>query len=118
MAEDLLSTKLRLVRDRIMEAIERDNFRKFPICESTATIALSADKLDRLEAEIERLQAREKALVGALEECADSLEAEIKATYPGRDDYPIQSRRYERDMAPVNKARALTAARQQEPSHG
>ena len=73
----------------------------------------TADVLRKQSAEIERLRALNEQMAEALKECADSLEAEIKATYPGRDDYPIQSRRYERDMAPVRKARALTAARQE-----
>ena len=77
----------------------------------------TAKTIDQLIAEIERLRAREAELVEALKECADSLEAEAVASYPDRDRYAIQRRRYERDMAPVNKARALTAARQ-EPSHG
>ena len=50
----------------------------------------------------------------ALQECADDLQAEIEDRYPisipgkpGRDVYPDMQRRYDRDMAPVIKARKL-----------
>lgn len=59
----------------------------------------------RLSAEIERLRA-------ALTECADDLEASVKAEYQGTLDYPSQRRKFERDMEPVRKARALLGADQ------
>ena len=54
------------------------------------------------------------ALVEALAECADDLEAEIAARYAGADAYPSEARRKDRDMAPVIAARrALAAYRRQ-----
>ena len=38
--------------------------------------------------------------------CTD-LENEIDARYPGRIEQPIQKRRYERDMDPCRRARAV-----------
>lgn len=50
------------------------------------------------------------ALVEALAECADDLEAEIAARYAGADAYPSEARRRDRDMEPVIAARAALAA--------
>ncbi len=59
--------------------------------------------------EIERLRARVAELVAALQECADDLEQELEHHYAGTKDYPSERRRYERDTAPVRKARAAIA---------
>jgi hypothetical protein len=68
--------------------------------------------LVKLEAgrEIARLRARNEELVEALGECADELEMLIEHQYGNTQDaYPSQLRRYERDIAPVRKARAAIA---------
>jgi DNA gyrase/topoisomerase IV subunit A len=54
----------------------------------------------RLDAEIERLRE-------ALQECAGDLESYVDELYPSRTSYPGEQRRYERDIEPVRKARAL-----------
>jgi hypothetical protein len=54
--------------------------------------------------ELDRLRAKNEALSDCLRECADDLEAEVKA----RGDLP---RRVERDLEPVRRARELLAAR-------
>lgn len=56
-----------------------------------------------------RLMAAAPDLYEALQECADSLADDLKAQYAGKLAYPSERRRYERDMAPVNKARAALA---------
>lgn len=48
------------------------------------------------------------ALVRALRECVDDLEAEIKARNSGDTlDYPTMKARFDRDMEPVTRARAV-----------
>jgi hypothetical protein len=47
-----------------------------------------------------------RALVEALTECADDLEAEIAARYNGVRHYPTMAADEKRDMEPVVKARA------------
>lgn len=44
------------------------------------------------------------AMVEALQECKHDLEAELTARYEGTLDYPVQKRRFSRDMEPVAKA--------------
>ncbi len=47
-------------------------------------------------------------LLAALKECADDLESELKARYPiAHLAYPSQKLKFDRDMAPVIKAREL-----------
>ena len=48
-----------------------------------------------------------RELVEALEECADDLEAEISARYSGVRHYECMVQDERRDMAPVEKARAV-----------
>jgi len=48
-------------------------------------------------------------LIAAAEECAGDLEAEIDGKYPNPDSHPIETRRYNRDMAPVIRLRAALA---------
>jgi hypothetical protein len=55
---------------------------------------------DKLRAEIERLRE-------ALRECADELEVVVEDRYRDTKGYPSEKRRYERDIAPVLKARDL-----------
>ena len=50
--------------------------------------------------EIERLRA-------ALKECADDLERYVEREHTSTKHYPSELRRYERDIAPVRKAREL-----------
>ena len=52
---------------------------------------------------------REAALEAALRECADDLAQWLEASYKpsGQPIHPSQQRRYERDMEPVLRARAL-----------
>ncbi len=46
-------------------------------------------------------------LCGLLTDCANDLEAYVEDQYPASiKQYPGQSRRYERDIEPVRKARA------------
>ena len=52
-------------------------------------------------------EARFDALAVAARECADDLEAEIKARYSGTLDYPTMRDRMKRDMEPVTALRAL-----------
>jgi hypothetical protein len=51
-----------------------------------------------------------RELVEALAECADDLEAEISARYSGVRHYECMVQDERRDMAPVEKARAMIAA--------
>ena len=46
-------------------------------------------------------------IIETLRELADDLEAEITAKYQGLTCYPVQQRRMNRDMEPVNRAREL-----------
>lgn len=67
-------------------------------------------ELDDLEASNDSLRARVEALEAALKDCADDLEAEVRATH-GADHpdgvHPSQVWKYERDVEPVVRARAL-----------
>jgi hypothetical protein len=66
----------------------------------------NAGKLD----EITRLRAINADLLAVLQECADDLAELIESEYGNTQDvYPSQRRRYERDIAPVLKARAAIA---------
>ena len=58
------------------------------------------DERDKLRAEIERLRE-------ALRECADELEVVVEDRYRDTKNYPSEKRRYDRDIAPVLKARDL-----------
>ena len=57
-----------------------------------------------------RLEASNATLLEALKECADDLESEVEHRYKDTKDYPSERRRYERDIAPVRKARAAIVA--------
>ena len=48
-------------------------------------------------------------LLEALQECADDLEAQVEDQYKHTKDYPSMRRRYDRDIAPVIKARTAIA---------
>lgn len=48
-----------------------------------------------------------KALLSALDECADDLEAHFDVMWPARDEYPYMQRKYDRDMAVVRRAREI-----------
>jgi len=72
-------------------------------CGSIHAVIIDPDELRALRAENERLWE-------ALEEVASDLEVEVNARYSGAEEaakYPTTKRRYERDMAPVERARAL-----------
>lgn len=58
---------------------------------------------DTIEAQARRIE----ALEGALRECADDLEVEVAERYKGCGDHPAIAPKVERDMAPVEAARAL-----------
>ena len=61
--------------------------------------------------EIRRLHSENAALRSALRECADDLAGEIEARCPPElRRGPDAARKYERDMAPVLRARALLAS--------
>lgn len=50
------------------------------------------------------------ALRGSLTECADDLAAEIENRYShGIKEHPAMKNRYERDMAPIVRAREILA---------
>ena len=52
--------------------------------------------------------ARMEMLEAALRECANDLEAYVKAQYPaGSFKYPSLARKYENDMEPVRRAREI-----------
>lgn len=62
------------------------------------------------QAETEELAAATvAALVGALEECADDLEAEISSRYSAVRHYACMAADEKRDMEPVIRARAALA---------
>lgn len=46
-------------------------------------------------------------LMSAAWECAQDLEAELGDRYSSRDTQPVQQRRYDRDMEPVRRLRAV-----------
>jgi hypothetical protein len=50
---------------------------------------------------------RVEALEGALRECAEALASDVECRYERTKDYPVMRRRYDRDMGPVLRARAL-----------
>lgn len=49
------------------------------------------------------------ALREALKECADDLASEIEARFNSVKRHPAMANKYERDMVPVNNARAALA---------
>jgi hypothetical protein len=61
---------------------------------------MMTDERDKLRAEIERLRE-------ALRECADELEVVVEDRYRNTKSYPSEKRKYDRDIAPVLKARDL-----------
>lgn len=54
-----------------------------------------------------------EAIIAMLTELADELEASVQAEY-GEIRYPIEQRRYDRDIEPVQRARAMIAQLQGE----
>lgn len=50
-----------------------------------------------------------RVVLDCLSACADELAALIDASYPQREQYEHERRRYERDMALVYEARRLVA---------
>lgn len=79
------------------------------------TFAYTNDRLARWRrdykdacAENDRLRATNAELVVSLTECADDLAVAIEAALPSQwRRTPDNARKYERDMDPVNRARAL-----------
>lgn len=62
---------------------------------------LSDDDMTEAADEIDRLR-------DVLRQCADDLEAYVKAQYPaGSFVYPSLQRKYEADMEPVHRARSI-----------
>ncbi|MGV6475371.1 hypothetical protein [Azotobacter vinelandii] len=64
------------------------------------------EKLQELQAELERVRADAELLRKHLAECADSLESEILDRYGPSKDHPAMRRKFERDMQDVIEARA------------
>lgn len=63
-------------------------------------VSIAIDVLQQADAEIAALRA-------ALAECAECLAERVDQGYHQRKQYPDMQRRYERDMEPVARARAL-----------
>ena len=62
------------------------------------------------DAELSALRAALATVIEVLKECADDLESEVEAHYPRPNPYPMEKRRYDRDMEPVRHARSALAA--------
>ena len=58
-------------------------------------------------AAVDRVKEELPALVIALKECADNLATEVEAVYDGARHDPVMEKIFQRDMAPVNNARAI-----------
>lgn len=52
---------------------------------------------------------REQEMYEALKDCADDLAAELDERYSFRSKWFVKQRRYDRDMEPVRRARAILA---------
>jgi len=61
----------------------------------------------REKIDVAKTEARIEALEALVTEMAADLEAYVDVQWRYRDDYPHQMRKYNRDMEPVVKARAL-----------
>lgn len=61
------------------------------------------------ESENATLSAKLAVCVEALRECAEDLGQYVESHYEKTKDYPSELRRYERDIEPVKKARAVLA---------
>ena len=71
--------------------------RQFPKWKSASEkLEAGADAMDRV-----------KVLEELLKECADVLSEYVEAHYAKTKDYPSELRRYQRDIEPVIKARAI-----------
>lgn len=81
-----------------IEAKNAEIERLTELCDVRAEIMEAQEK--ELSETIERLRA-------ALKECAEDLANEITGRYAGTLDYPVQQRRYDRDMASVIEARKI-----------
>ena len=78
----------------------------------TATLRALSAKLEAAEAELAALKVELAEVVGEL---ADDLSVEVEARYPIADrNYPTIHNRYNRDIGPVIRARALLARHQKE----
>lgn len=65
---------------------------------------------DACRASLSEMKVDADAMLEALEECASDLEAEVTATYPEWvRKYASGESRYQNDMAPVFRARAIIA---------
>jgi hypothetical protein len=73
------------------------------------------EKLAGWDTEIRRLWAENEKLRVALLDCATDLQASVTHEYAGTLDYPVMLRKYERDMEPVYRARALLGDQQTSP---
>jgi predicted nucleic acid-binding Zn-ribbon protein len=77
------------------------------LAHATSAFMRAAEERDHLNAEvIPDLNNRLAIAEAALKECADDLEAELQSSYQHMHDYPSQMAKFERDMAPVYRARA------------
>lgn len=70
-----------------------------------------ADRIAALEADLARVEAKLEEAGKSLRECASELEASVEAEWPERlrEKYPIYQTKFERDMEPVIRARAILA---------
>lgn len=59
--------------------------------------------------EIDRLRTENAELREVLTECADDLQTELQYRYGYPSIHPAMQRKFDRDMAPVERARALLA---------
>lgn len=72
------------------------------------------DDIPDYESAFRAAVARISALEEALRECSEDLAVEIANYYKDTLDYPSQKRKYDRDMEPVLKARALLKGKEKE----
>ena len=64
---------------------------------------------ERMVKEINRLRAENAELREVLNECADDLQTELQYRYGYPSIHPAMQRKFDRDMAPVERARAILA---------
>jgi hypothetical protein len=69
----------------------------------------TSDEIHELCERVVQLIAERDEARAALKDCADDLESELGVRYHGTLGYPSEIRRFERDIVPVIKARAVLA---------
>ena len=89
----------------LMDQFDAERRKNRDICEALIAEQEERRKLQKaLDAERRRATELERLLT----DCTDDLEEEIQSRHPAyaEANYPDERRRYERDMAPVYRARA------------